>query len=77
MKILAASFDTVVLRYYLVMAIVISTFMMGKMFIGLVLAFPVFLSAILGVVLWTPAKSKIKQTSVTLQMEGQHHSHAA
>lgn len=48
MKILNASFTTVILRYYLMMSIVIIAFFIGAPLLAF-LAFPVFLMAILGV----------------------------
>lgn len=48
MKILNASFTTVVMRYYLMMSIVIVAFFIGQPLLAY-LALPVFLMAILGV----------------------------
>lgn len=48
MKITSASFETVILRFYLMMIIVISSFFSGYPIFA-ILAVPVFLSALAGV----------------------------
>jgi hypothetical protein len=48
MKITSASFDTVILRFYFMMVIVIGSFVIGYPALA-ILAVPVFLSALAGV----------------------------
>ncbi len=57
MKILQASFETIVLRYFLLMGVIIASFLSGYWLVGTILALPVFMSAILGVVFWESKKS--------------------
>lgn len=52
MKILQASILTIVMRYYLMMAVVITAFLLDFQIVGVLIALPIFLSAILGVVFW-------------------------
>ncbi len=49
MKVLAASVETVVWRYFLMMGVILASFLTGNFVIGLVLALPIFLSGILAV----------------------------
>ena len=57
MKILQASFETIILRYFLLMGVIIASFLSGYWMVGTVLALPVFMSAILGIVFWETKKS--------------------
>ena len=52
-----ASFETITLRFFLMMAIIIGSFFSGFPILG-ILALPVFLSALTGVSFTTKAKSK-------------------
>ncbi len=59
MKITSASFTTVILRFYLMMAIVISTFILGYPVLAII-AVPVFLSGLAGVSFKKASLIKVK-----------------
>ncbi len=60
-----ASFDTIIIRFYMLMTIVI-----GSLFIGApifaYLAVPIFLSAMLGVTFWSKKTTKSKKVDMKI-----------
>jgi cytochrome b561 len=70
---LSLSMQNVILRFYLLMAIVIAAGFLGQWWMGL-LALPVFLSTLLGVAL---QKNNKKQVSVSMKAPEQTYGQAA
>ena len=64
MNLFNASFTTVVLRYYLMMAVVIASVLSGNFTIAL-LALPIFLSAILAPSFQMPSFKRFSKSSAT------------
>gem|GEM_PF-3335939 len=68
MKPLSLSFTGVVVRFYLMMVIVLVAGFIGQWWLS-VLAFPVFLSGLIGLVLKNKSKSTARQTSEKVKNE--------
>ena len=64
MKLFSLNFSTLVLRFYLLMAIVIGAFFIGYPVLA-ILALPVFLSSMMGMKFAMPRLHFTKKTSVT------------
>jgi len=59
MKVFEANFATIMIRYYLLVAVIVAAFFTGIPIIGL-LAIPIFLSALLGVSFRSSKRSNVR-----------------
>ena len=69
MKFFTASFDTVLIRYYLLMVVVVGSFLIGAPLLAF-LALPIFLSAFMGIN-FNPTIKKAKGLMFSMGDEGE------